>query len=92
VALCANNDAGSGPGSTRHLKIALPPGLAYGAGDHLGVLPRNGLDAIRRTLLRFKLDPSLYVAFSTVATSSMMLEVPLSSVIWRRRVCGSVRS
>ena len=42
--------------STRHLEIALPAGLAYQAGDHLGVLPRNNIDLIRRVMARFGLD------------------------------------
>src|SRR6202012_2087610 len=32
--------------STRHLEIALPQGVSYSAGDHLGIIPRNGLGAI----------------------------------------------
>ena len=43
--------------STRHLEIAVPQGMAYNAGDHLGIIPRNDLDQIRRVLRRFKLDP-----------------------------------
>ena len=34
--------------STRHIEIALPSGTSYAAGDHLGVLPRNGIDLVRR--------------------------------------------
>ena len=44
--------------STRHIEIAFPSGVSYSAGDHLGIVPRNGLDTIRRALMRFKLDPS----------------------------------
>ncbi|MCW0216262.1 MAG: flavodoxin domain-containing protein, partial [Pseudonocardia sp.] len=47
--------------STRHVEIALPAGLGYHAGDHLGVLPRNGIDMIRRVLTRFGLDAGQYV-------------------------------
>ena len=50
--------------STRHVEIALPPGVSYSAGDHLGIVPRNGLETIRRVLMRFKLDPSLYATIS----------------------------
>ena len=50
--------------STRHIEIALPSGVSYGAGDHLGIVPRNGLETIRRVLMRFKLDPSLYATIS----------------------------
>jgi cytochrome P450/NADPH-cytochrome P450 reductase len=47
--------------STRHLEVALPSGMAYKAGDHLGVLPRNNLNLIRRVMLRFGLDAGSYV-------------------------------
>ena len=42
--------------STRHVDVTLPAGTSYAAGDHLGVLPRNGIDVIRRVMVRFGLD------------------------------------
>jgi cytochrome P450 / NADPH-cytochrome P450 reductase len=47
--------------STRHLEIALADGGAYRAGDHLGVLPRNDVNLIRRVIARFGLDAGQYV-------------------------------
>jgi cytochrome P450 / NADPH-cytochrome P450 reductase len=47
--------------STRHLEIELPAEMTYSAGDHLGVLPRNSIDAIRRVMTRFGLDAGQYV-------------------------------
>jgi cytochrome P450 / NADPH-cytochrome P450 reductase len=47
--------------STRHVEIALPSGTTYAAGDHLGVLPRNSIDNIRRVMVRFGLDAGQYV-------------------------------
>ncbi|MGE3287930.1 MAG: bifunctional cytochrome P450/NADPH--P450 reductase [Pseudonocardia sp.] len=47
--------------STRHVAIALPEGVTYKAGDHLGVLPRNGIDLLRRVMARFTLDAGTYV-------------------------------
>ena len=47
--------------STRHLEIALPEGTTYRAGDHLGVLPRNSMDLIRRVMARFGLDAGQYL-------------------------------
>ncbi len=38
-----------------------PAGTTYQAGDHLGVLPRNGIDTIRRVMARFGLDAGQYV-------------------------------
>jgi cytochrome P450/NADPH-cytochrome P450 reductase len=45
--------------STRHLEIALTGD--YRAGDHLGVLPRNGIDLVRRVIVRFGLDAGQYL-------------------------------
>jgi cytochrome P450/NADPH-cytochrome P450 reductase len=50
--------------STRHVEIALPSGATYHAGDHLGVLPRNGPDLIRRVMQRFALDAGMYVTIT----------------------------
>ena len=46
--------------STRHIEIALPADTAYEAGDHLGVLPRNSIDLLRRVMTRFGLDAGQY--------------------------------
>jgi cytochrome P450/NADPH-cytochrome P450 reductase len=47
--------------STRHVEIALPHDVTYKAGDHLGVLPRNDVDLIRRVMRHFLLDAGSYV-------------------------------
>lgn len=53
---------GAGAGrSTRHLEVALPSGVQYKAGDHLGVLPRNNINLIRRVMLHFGLDAGSYL-------------------------------
>ena len=75
--------------STRHLEIALPAGVTYNAGDHLGIVPRNGLDQIRRVLLRFKLDAGLYVTITphtTRASTHLPVNepVPLIGVLANR--------
>jgi cytochrome P450/NADPH-cytochrome P450 reductase len=56
----------AGPGgmpdrSTRHIEIALAEDMPYRAGDHLGVLPRNSIDLIRRVIARFGLDAGQYL-------------------------------
>lgn len=43
--------------STRHVALALPAGLNYRAGDHLGIIPRNSEEQIRRVAAHFGLDP-----------------------------------
>ncbi len=74
--------------STRHLEIALPAGIAYSAGDHLGIVPRNGLAQLRRVLLHFKLDAGLYVTITphTNATTYLPVNepVPLIGVLANR--------
>jgi len=59
--------------STRHLEIA--QGMAYNAGDHLGIIPRNDLDQIRRVLRRFKLDPGLYLTVTPRTSAGTHLPV-----------------
>ncbi|HLI35785.1 MAG TPA: cytochrome P450 [Streptosporangiaceae bacterium] len=46
--------------SARHVEVALPAGTGYRAGDHLGVLPRNSAELIRRVMQRFALDAGMY--------------------------------
>ena len=74
--------------STRHIEIALPPGVSYSAGDHLGIVPRNGLETIRRVLMRFKLDPTLYATISPRASADTHLPVnepvPLLGILANR--------
>ena len=74
--------------STRHLELALPAGVTYGAGNHLGIVPRNGLDQIRRVLLRFKLDAGLYLTITPHTNASTYLPVnepvPLLGVLANR--------
>jgi cytochrome P450/NADPH-cytochrome P450 reductase len=51
--------------STRHLEISLPDGVTYAAGDHLGVVPRNDIQLIRRVMARFELDAGQYLTITT---------------------------
>jgi cytochrome P450/NADPH-cytochrome P450 reductase len=56
----------AGPGglperSTRHIEMTMPDQGGYKTGDHLGVLPRNNIDLIRRTIARFGLDAGQYL-------------------------------
>jgi cytochrome P450 / NADPH-cytochrome P450 reductase len=71
---------GAGPGgtpdrSTRHIEIALPDDTPYRAGDHLGVLPRNSIDLIRRVITRFGLDGGQYVTI--IPTSGTHTHLPI---------------
>jgi cytochrome P450/NADPH-cytochrome P450 reductase len=59
--LIAHLEDRPGQRSTRHIEIALPAGGTYRVGDHLGVLPRNSIDLIRRVMTRFGLDGGQYI-------------------------------
>ena len=61
-------EAGTGR-STRHLELQLPPGMEYATGDHLGVLPRNHPDLIRRVLDRFQLDAGHFLTITSEAAA-----------------------
>ena len=74
--------------STRHIEITLPSSVSYSAGDHLGIVPRNGLELIRRVLMRFKLDPSLYATITPLTNVDTHLPVnepiPLLGILANR--------
>ncbi|MGY1710910.1 bifunctional cytochrome P450/NADPH--P450 reductase [Geodermatophilus sp. SYSU D00758] len=59
--LVTGSPDGLPPRSTRHVEIALPAGTTYRTGDHLGVLPRNSIDLIRRVMTRFGLDAGQFI-------------------------------
>jgi cytochrome P450 / NADPH-cytochrome P450 reductase len=42
---------------TRHLELALPPGVSYRAGDHLGICPQNGSEQVERLAQRLGAAP-----------------------------------
>jgi cytochrome P450 / NADPH-cytochrome P450 reductase len=49
---CRELQTGESPKRTRHLEFALPEGVAYTAGDHLGVCPKNDEDDVERLAQR----------------------------------------
>jgi cytochrome P450/NADPH-cytochrome P450 reductase len=63
------------PRSTRHLEFELPEGVAYRAGDHLGVIPRNVDATVRRVAARFGLDPAASVRLRLGASRKTFLPV-----------------
>jgi cytochrome P450/NADPH-cytochrome P450 reductase len=67
-------DRQPGPPAVNH-PFAVPQGMAYNAGDHLGIIPRNDLDQIRRVLRRFKLDPGLYLTVTPRTSAGTHLPV-----------------
>lgn len=45
----------------RHIELELPAGVTYGAGDHLGVIPRNSTALVARVIQRFGIDPDAWI-------------------------------
>jgi len=64
--------------STRHLELELPAGVAYRAGDHLGVVPRNADATIQRVAARFGLDPAASVRLRLGGSRKTFLPVDQS--------------
>jgi cytochrome P450/NADPH-cytochrome P450 reductase len=62
--LLKNGQSASDSRSARHIEVELPTGMEYQTGDHLGVLPRNNVDLIRRVMARFGLDAGTYVTIN----------------------------
>lgn len=66
--------------STRHLEIALPEGIAYQEGDHLGVLPENNSKMVERVLKRYDLNGRDHIIISASGRSAahLPLDQPIS--------------
>jgi cytochrome P450 / NADPH-cytochrome P450 reductase len=62
--LLGNGQAAPDPRSARHIELELPAGMEYETGDHLGVLPGNNVDLIRRVMARFGLDAGTYLTIN----------------------------
>ena len=62
--LLRNGQSATDSRSARHIELELPAGMEYQTGDHLGVLPRNNVDLIRRVMARFGLDAGTYVTIN----------------------------
>lgn len=61
--------------STRHIALALPAELNYRAGDHLGIIPRNSEEQIRRVAAHFGLDPETRIRLRKNAARKTSLPV-----------------
>lgn len=47
--------------TTRHLELALPEGVTYRAGDHLGVIPHNSETLVKRVAARFGFERDTFI-------------------------------
>ncbi|WP_082233045.1 bifunctional cytochrome P450/NADPH--P450 reductase [Halobacillus massiliensis] len=66
--------------STRHVEIALPEGVTYQEGDHLGILPGNNKENVYRVLTRFKLNDNdqVMLTASGISAPHLPLDQPVS--------------
>jgi cytochrome P450 / NADPH-cytochrome P450 reductase len=67
--------------STRHIELALPEGVTYNAGDHLGILPRNSETQVRRVMARFGFpeDARIRIRKNTTAKSFLPVAQPVAA-------------
>ncbi|SFM26184.1 cytochrome P450 / NADPH-cytochrome P450 reductase [Gracilibacillus orientalis] len=61
--------------STRHIEVALPKGVTYQVGDHLGVLPHNSEEMVNRVLHRYQLNGNDQVVLSASGRNATHLPV-----------------
>jgi cytochrome P450/NADPH-cytochrome P450 reductase len=80
---CRELQRGESRKRTRHLEIALPAGVAYRAGDHLGVCPKNDEDQVER--LAHRLGAALESLFIVPKTLNVHA-VPKGVVLQVRNV------
>ena len=66
--------------STRHVELALPKGVTYNTGDHLGILPRNDQALVWRVMERFELaeDARIRIRKNTTAKSFLPIDQPVA--------------
>jgi len=81
--VCRELQAEESPKRTRHLEVALPPGVTYRAGDHLGVCPKN--DEERVEALAQRLGAALDGLFMVPLTLNVRA-VPKGVVLQVRNV------
>ena len=87
VQLCRELQAEESQKRTRHLEVVLPAGVAYTAGDHLGICPRNDEERVER--LAHLLGATLDGLFMVPKTLNVRV-VPKGVVLQVRNVLTSL--
>jgi cytochrome P450 / NADPH-cytochrome P450 reductase len=85
--VCRELQADDSPKRTRHVEVGLPPGLAYKAGDHLGICPKNDEERVER--LAHHLGAALDGLFMVPKTMDVRV-VPKGVVLQVRNVLTSL--
>lgn len=74
-----------GARSTRHIEVALPAGVSYRVGDHLGVVPSNGEALVERVMRRFGFESGTYVRLRSPG-AARIASLPLDATLSVRRL------
>ncbi|WP_126596978.1 bifunctional cytochrome P450/NADPH--P450 reductase [Dictyobacter aurantiacus] len=66
--------------SARHIEFALPEGVSYRTGFHLGIIPRNSDAAVERVMrhFNFAMDTHILLRKSDNRKSNLPVEMPVS--------------
>ncbi|BCL81010.1 NADPH--cytochrome P450 reductase [Ktedonobacteria bacterium brp13] len=66
--------------STRHIEFELPEGVSYRTGWHLGIIPRNNEEQVKRIARRFNFSPDTYIRLhkNDQRKSNLPTETPVS--------------
>jgi cytochrome P450 / NADPH-cytochrome P450 reductase len=73
--------------STRHIELEVPEGESYKAGYHLGLLPRNDEELVRRVMARFDFPDDARVQIRNNSSSKPFL--PVGQVVAVRDLLSS---
>lgn len=68
--------------STRHIELALPDGMTYTTGDHLGIIPRNDAALVKRVATRFGFDEHTKIRLHKNANRKTLLPVAETVAIY----------
>jgi cytochrome P450/NADPH-cytochrome P450 reductase len=69
--------------STRHLELALPAGVTYRAGDHLGVIPHNSESLVERVAARFGFERDTFIRLRRTGNRKTFLPTDQTISVYR---------
>lgn len=69
--------------STRHIELALPEGVTYRAGDHLGVIPHNSESLVKRVAARFGFERDTFIRLRRTSNRKTFLPVEQTISVYR---------
>ena len=69
--------------STRHLELELPEGVSYRAGDHLGVIPHNSENLVKRIATRFGFERDTHIRLRKTSNRKTFLPVDQTISVYK---------